>query len=259
MLVAKGRTSPPLDRLNNSRDDPRCKQLDNIVAKKSEQRGRIVNYALLWRIKIVMEAETKTQYNRARPYVKYSSARRLSRPITQSTHTNSSLSNSLNVMMLPSTIEALQIREDRGHANLLEFLSHLVKLRRTFRTPTFPSSIYTFKHTNGPLGCDADGDVVAIGARVTHFSVGDRAAGFPPQPGANFCVGIGQHSILIWGAPTAVGHYAIWLLSLSGYRVIIDASPVIFDQGKAWEASDVLDYETLRLPRKLGLLLLSLI
>ncbi|KAH8813485.1 chaperonin 10-like protein [Flagelloscypha sp. PMI_526] len=57
--------------------------------------------------------------------------------------------------------------------------------------------------------------------------------------------------ILIWGASTAVGHYAIQLASLSGYKVITTASPAVFDEVKALGASEVFDYKDPETPKKI--------
>ncbi|KAH8832173.1 chaperonin 10-like protein [Flagelloscypha sp. PMI_526] len=218
---------------------------------------------------------------------------------------------------LPSTIKALQIREDRETLDLVEvpFASRedvqnipdgyiLLKVKAVGLNPVdWKTGLYAFGHTGGILGCDAAGDVVAMGAGVTHLSVGDRAAGFTmghgfkERPGAfaeyvlfsatgAFKIPEGQsyaeaaalpiplltavqtlyfrHNlalpsapttantpILIWGASTAVGHYAIQLASLSGYRVITTASPAVFDQVKALGASEVFDYKDPETPEKI--------
>jgi NADPH:quinone reductase-like Zn-dependent oxidoreductase len=62
---------------------------------------------------------------------------------------------------------------------------------------------------------------------------------------------INQTPILIWGGSTAVGHYAIQLASLSGYKVYVTASPAVFDEVKNLGASEVFDYKDPETPKKI--------
>ncbi|KAH8832078.1 chaperonin 10-like protein [Flagelloscypha sp. PMI_526] len=217
----------------------------------------------------------------------------------------------------PATIKALQIREDRETLDLVDvpFASRedvknipdgqvLLKVKAIGLNPIdWKTGLYAWGHTGGIVGCDAAGDIVAVGAGVTHLAVGDRAAGFTQghglkeRPGAfaeyviyaasgTFKIPEGQsyeeaaalpiplltavqtlyyrHNIalpsspstnntpiLVWGASTAVGHYAIQLASLSGYRVIATASPAAFEEVKALGASDVFDYKDPETPQKI--------
>ncbi|KAH8826579.1 chaperonin 10-like protein [Flagelloscypha sp. PMI_526] len=48
--------------------------------------------------------------------------------------------------------------------------------------------------------------------------------------------------VLIRGASTAFGHYAIQITSLSSYKVLATASPAIFDHAGVLGASEVFDY-----------------
>lgn len=52
-----------------------------------------------------------------------------------------------------------------------------------------------------------------------------------------------QTSILIWGGSTAVGHHAVQLAALSGYKVFVTASPAAFEDLKALGASELFDYK----------------
>ncbi|KAH8832184.1 chaperonin 10-like protein [Flagelloscypha sp. PMI_526] len=217
---------------------------------------------------------------------------------------------------LPKTMKALQIRGDRTALDLVDIpfasredIQHvpagfvLLKVKALGLNPADWKSLYIYGPPGGILGCDAAGDVVAVGSGVTHLSVGDRVAGFTlglglkERTGAfaeyalfsasgTFKIPEGQsyaeaaavplalltavqtlyfrHNlalpsapttikapILIWGASTAVGHYAIQLASLSGYKVITTASPAVFDEVKALGASQVFDYKDPETPKKI--------
>ncbi|KAH8825862.1 chaperonin 10-like protein [Flagelloscypha sp. PMI_526] len=49
--------------------------------------------------------------------------------------------------------------------------------------------------------------------------------------------------VLVWGGSTAVGHHAIQLAALSGYRVFVTASPDVHDQMRALGATEVFNYK----------------
>ncbi|KAH8809679.1 chaperonin 10-like protein [Flagelloscypha sp. PMI_526] len=217
----------------------------------------------------------------------------------------------------PENIKALRIREDRATLDLVHipFASRenvktipdgyvLLKVRAVGLNPIdWKTGIHTGGYTGGILGCDAAGDVVAIGPGVTHVSVGHRAAGFTmghgleERPGAfaeyvpfsgsgtfkipedlsyteaaalpiplftAFQTLYVRHKlplpsspstinvpILIWGGSTAVGHYAIQLAALSGYKVIATAAPEVFEDIKALGATHVFDYKDPETPSKI--------
>ncbi|KAH8817800.1 chaperonin 10-like protein [Flagelloscypha sp. PMI_526] len=210
----------------------------------------------------------------------------------------------MSATSFPETIKALQIREDRETLDLVDvpFASRedvknipdgqvLLKVKAIGLNPIdWKTGLYALGHTGGIVGCDAAGDVVAVGAGVTHLAVGDRAAGFTQghglkeRPGAfaeyvvyaasgTFKIPEGQsyeeaaalpiplltavqtlyyrHNlalpsspstnntpILIWGASTAVGHYAIQL------------APCLTEV-KALGASEVFDYKDPETPQKI--------
>ncbi|KAH8832079.1 chaperonin 10-like protein [Flagelloscypha sp. PMI_526] len=218
---------------------------------------------------------------------------------------------------LPDTIKGLRLREDKETIDVVDvpFASRedvknvpagqvLLKVRAIGLNPIdWKSSRYSLSDTGGIIGCDAAGDVIAVGPEVTHLSAGDRAAGFTQghglkeRPGAfsqyvlfaasgTFKIQDGQSyeeaaalpvplltavqtlyyrhhlalpssssttntPVLIWGASTAVGHYAIQLANLSGYRVITTASPEVFGEIKALGASEVFDYKDRDTPQKI--------
>ncbi|KAH8832183.1 chaperonin 10-like protein [Flagelloscypha sp. PMI_526] len=221
-----------------------------------------------------------------------------------------------DMLTVPDTIKGLRISENRKTLDVVDIplaiRNHienvpegyvLLKVRAIGLNPADWKTLYSYGFPGGILGCDAAGDIVAVGSGVTHLSVGDRAGGFTlglglkERPGAfaeyallsasgTFKLPDGQtyveaaalpiplftavqtlyfrHNlalpsapatdntpILIWGASTAVGHYAIQLASLSGYKVVTTASPDVFDEVKTLGASEVFDYKDPETPKKI--------
>ncbi|VDB96002.1 unnamed protein product [Peniophora sp. CBMAI 1063] len=92
---------------------------------------------------------------------------------------------------LPETIKAIQIQQDRTVAVVaIPFASQekirslpedqvLVRVRAVGLNPSDWKHAFTEWGTPGAIsGCDASGDVVAVGSGVSHIKVGDRIAGF---------------------------------------------------------------------------------
>ncbi|KAF9068890.1 chaperonin 10-like protein [Rhodocollybia butyracea] len=93
--------------------------------------------------------------------------------------------------LLPETIEALQIRPEKGvrvvqipfaSQDLVKHLPSdqvIIRVRAVGLNPTDWKHALSDLGTPGTIsGCDSAGDVVKVGSAVKHLKVGDRAAGF---------------------------------------------------------------------------------
>ncbi|KZV73105.1 GroES-like protein [Peniophora sp. CONT] len=95
------------------------------------------------------------------------------------------------MVSIPETIKALQVQDDRTVKVIeIPFASQekvknlpedqvLVRVRVVGLNPTdWKHAIGDWGNGNTIAGCDATGDVVAVGSAVTHVKVGDRVAAF---------------------------------------------------------------------------------
>ncbi|RYO76206.1 hypothetical protein DL766_001020 [Monosporascus sp. MC13-8B] len=99
-------------------------------------------------------------------------------------------------------------------------------------------------------GSSCAGLVVEVGPEVKHLQPGDKVFGFERQvakekPHQELHAPRAHDNILIWGASSSVGQYAIQILKFYGYRnLIATASPANHQRLRELGASEVYDYRS---------------